>query len=177
MLYSRWYSRYCWPLWFQPLICRGGPSAIGRIGATTRKWLEGINTTPTTSIQDIKALHSYTFNTRASDPFQDTLKAFNLSKSHNLDKWSLVLSDLRECDPCDFCRSCCLAFAIVLSSPLSQPSKWIVKQGRDTTLCGDPCVVLVTHVIKEKHLTGLSDRLRERKGWNGSGLCGLLNGD
>jgi hypothetical protein len=42
-----------------------------------------INTTPTTSIQHIQALHSYTFNTRASDPFQGTFKASNLSKSHN----------------------------------------------------------------------------------------------
>jgi hypothetical protein len=35
----------------------------------------------------------------------------------------------------------------------------------------------VTLVIKEKLSIGLSDRLRERKGWNKSGLCGLLNGD
>jgi hypothetical protein len=26
---SRWYSRYCWPLWFQPLMCRGVPSGPG----------------------------------------------------------------------------------------------------------------------------------------------------
>jgi hypothetical protein len=45
--------------------------------------LEAINTTPTTSIHLIQALHSFTFNTRASNPFQDTLKAFNLSKSNN----------------------------------------------------------------------------------------------
>jgi hypothetical protein len=109
-----------------------GQSAVCRKGATARKWLEAINTTPTTSINLIQALHSFTFNTRASNPFQDILKTFNLSKSHNLDKWSLVLSDLRECDPCFICRSCCLVFAIVLSSSLSQPSKWIVKQARDT---------------------------------------------
>jgi hypothetical protein len=36
--------------------------------------LEAINTTTTTSIQQIQALHSFTFNTRASNPFQDTLK-------------------------------------------------------------------------------------------------------
>jgi hypothetical protein len=35
----------------------------------------------------------------------------------------------------------------------------------------------VTRVIKKKHSTGLSDRLREGKGWNRPGLCGLLNGD
>jgi hypothetical protein len=28
-------------------------------------------------------------------------------------------------------------------------------------LCGDPCGVLVTRVIKKKHSIGLSDRLRE----------------
>jgi hypothetical protein len=33
-------------------------------------------------------------------------------------------------------------------------------------VCGDPCGVLVTRVIKEKHSTGLSDRSREGKGWN-----------
>jgi hypothetical protein len=44
-------------------------------------------------------------------------------------------------------------------------------------VCGDPCGVLVTLVIKEKHSTGLCDRLREGKGWNRPGLCGVLNGD
>jgi hypothetical protein len=33
----------------------------------------------------------------------------------------------------------------------------------------------VTRVIKKKHSTGLSDRLREEKVWNRLGLCGLLN--
>jgi hypothetical protein len=103
MQYSRWYSRYCWPLCFQPLICRGEPSGPGaRIvrgrqkGATTRKWLVAINTTPTTSIHNTQAFQSLTFNTRASNPFLDTIKAFNLSKFHNWDKWSLVISGLRE---------------------------------------------------------------------------------
>jgi hypothetical protein len=80
--YSRWYSRYCWPLRFQPLMCRGGPSGPGtrtvrgwQKGATTRKWLVAMNTTPTNSIQYIKALYSHTFITRASTPFQDTFKA------------------------------------------------------------------------------------------------------
>jgi hypothetical protein len=41
-------------------------------------------------------------------------------------------------------------------------------------VCGDPCGVLVIRVIKEKHPTGLSGRLREGKGWNRSSLCGLL---
>jgi hypothetical protein len=44
-------------------------------------------------------------------------------------------------------------------------------------LCGDPCAVLVTRVIKKKHSTGLSDRLREGKGRNRPDLCGLLNGE
>jgi hypothetical protein len=103
MQYSRWYSRYCWPLRFQPLICRGGPSGPGartvhgrQKGATTRKWLVAINTTPTTSIYNTQAFQPSTFNTRASNPFQVTIKASNLSKFHNWDKWSLVISDLRE---------------------------------------------------------------------------------
>jgi hypothetical protein len=73
-----------------------GPSAVGRIGATARKWLVAINTTPTTSIQHTQAFQSSTFNTRASNPFKDTIKASNLSNLHNWDKWSLVISDLRE---------------------------------------------------------------------------------
>jgi hypothetical protein len=44
-------------------------------------------------------------------------------------------------------------------------------------VCGDPCGVLVTRVIEKKHSTGLSDRLREGKGWNILGLYGVLNGD
>jgi hypothetical protein len=68
-----------------------GPSAVSRKGATARKWLEAINTTPTTSIHLIQALHSYTFNTRASNTFQDTFKASNLSKFPNWDKWSLMI--------------------------------------------------------------------------------------
>jgi hypothetical protein len=32
-------------------------------------------------------------------------------------------------------------------------------------------------MIKKKHATGLSDQLREGKGWNRPGLCGLFNGD
>jgi hypothetical protein len=73
-----------------------GPSAVGRIGATARKWLVSINTTPTTSIHFTQAFQPSTFNTRASNPFQDTIKASNLFKFHNWDKWSLVISDLRE---------------------------------------------------------------------------------
>jgi AAA+ ATPase superfamily predicted ATPase len=65
----------------------------------------------------------------------------------------------------------------LISSSHSQLLKCFVKQSKYTYLCGDPCGVLVTHVIKKKHSTGLSDRLREGKGWNRTGLCGLLNGD
>jgi hypothetical protein len=60
-----------------------GPSAFGRIGATARKWLVAINTTPTTSIHFTQAFQSSTLNTRANNPFQDTIKASNLSKFHN----------------------------------------------------------------------------------------------
>jgi hypothetical protein len=58
-----------------------GPSAIDR-----KEWLVAINTTPTTSIHYTKAFQPSTFNTRASNPFQDTIKASNLSKFHNWDK-------------------------------------------------------------------------------------------
>jgi hypothetical protein len=65
----------------------------------------------------------------------------------------------------------------LLSSSHSKLLKCFVKLARDTKVCGDPCEVLVTLVIKEMHSTGLCDRLREGKGWNRPGLCGLLNGD
>jgi hypothetical protein len=64
-----------------------------------------------------------------------------------------------------------------LSSSHSNSSKCFVKLARDTYLCGVPCDVLVTQVIKKKYSTGLCDRLREGKGWNRPGLCGLLNRD
>jgi hypothetical protein len=67
--------------------------------------------------------------------------------------------------------------AWLLSFSHSKLLKCFVKQARDTYLCGDHCKVLVTHVIKKKHSTGLSDQLREGKGWNRAGLCGLLNED
>jgi hypothetical protein len=63
----------------------------------------------------------------------------------------------------------------LLSSSHSNSSKCLVNLARDTYLCGDPYGVLVTRVIKEKHSTGLSGRLREGKGWNRPDLCGLLN--
>jgi hypothetical protein len=65
----------------------------------------------------------------------------------------------------------------LLSSSHSNSSKCFVKLARDTQLCDDHCDVLVTRVIKKKHSTGLSDRLKEGKGWNRPGLCGLLNGE
>jgi hypothetical protein len=42
---------------------------------------------------------------------------------------------------------------------------------------GGPCGVFVTREIKEEGSLGLSDRLREGKGWNRPGLCYLLNRD
>jgi AAA+ ATPase superfamily predicted ATPase len=65
----------------------------------------------------------------------------------------------------------------LISSSHSKLLKCFVKQATDTYLCGDPYGVLVTRVIKKKHSTGLSDRLRDGKGWNRPCLCGLLNGD
>jgi hypothetical protein len=44
-------------------------------------------------------------------------------------------------------------------------------------VCGGPYGVLVTREIKEEGSLGLSDRLREGKGWNRPDLCDLLNGD
>jgi hypothetical protein len=42
MHYSRWYSRYCWPLRFQPLMYRGGPSGPGaRTVRGRQNWSNG----------------------------------------------------------------------------------------------------------------------------------------
>jgi hypothetical protein len=41
MHYCRWYSHYCWPLRFQPLMCRGGLSELG--ARTVRGWQKGGN--------------------------------------------------------------------------------------------------------------------------------------
>jgi hypothetical protein len=68
-----------------------------------------------------------------------------------------------------------LLLLLGLLSSHSKLLKCFLKQARDTYLCGDPCGVLVTRVIKKKHSIGLSDRLREGKGWNRPNLCGLLN--
>jgi hypothetical protein len=134
---SRWYSCYCWPLRFQPLICRGepsgpgrGPSAVGRDGATTRKWLVAINSTPTTSIHFTQAFQPSTFNTRASNPFQDTIKASNLSKFHNWDKWWLVTWE-REWSVC-YLSLLSLGFCNMLSSSPSLILKTLVIKARDT---------------------------------------------
>jgi hypothetical protein len=62
------------------------------------------------------------------------------------------------------CVSFVALVAWLLSSSHSNLSKCFVKLARDTYLCGDPCEVLVTRVIKKKHSTGLGDRLREGKG-------------
>jgi hypothetical protein len=153
---SHWYSCYCWPLRFQPLMCRGGPSgpgggpsgpgggpsAVGRKGATTRKWLRAINTTPTTSNHLTQAFQSFTFNTRASNPFQDTIKASNLSKFPNLDKWSLVISDLRERE-WSMCYLSLLSLgfcnrAFFFSHSYSQVT---CNQSKRHQVCGGPCGV------------------------------------
>jgi hypothetical protein len=99
-----------------------GPSAVGRKGATARKWLEAINATPTTSIHFIQASHSLSFNARAFTSTKDTFKLPNLSKFHNCDQWSLVISDLRECDFMSFHIALVAWLLIVLSSSRSQPS-------------------------------------------------------
>jgi hypothetical protein len=47
--------------------------------------LVAINTTPTTSIHNTQAFQPSTFNTRASNPFQDTFKA-SISPSFTIEK-------------------------------------------------------------------------------------------
>jgi hypothetical protein len=73
-----------------------------------------------------------------------------------------------------FCCSCCLAWPFSFSFSYSQ---MLCKQGKRHQVCDGPCGVLVTREIKEEGSLGLSDRLREGRGWNRLGLCDLLNGD
>ena len=56
-------------------------------------------------------------------------------------------------------------------------SQEFCKRSKRHQVCGGPCGVLETREIKEEGSLGLSDRLREGKGWNRPGLCDLLNGD
>jgi hypothetical protein len=185
MQYSRWCSRYCWPLRFQPLIYRGGPSGPGgrtvrarQKGATARKWLVAINTTPTTSIDNIQAFQPSTFNTRASNPFQDTFKASNLSKFQSWDKWSLVISDLRERRiRVLFAALVAWLFAIVLSFSFFLAIKLICNWGKRHQSCGGPCGNFVFQVIVKKSSLGPRDRLREGNGWKRPSLCDHLNGE
>jgi hypothetical protein len=44
-------------------------------------------------------------------------------------------------------------------------------------VCGDPLRGLSDPSDKGESSSGLSDCLREGKGWDRPGLCGLLNGD
>jgi hypothetical protein len=73
-----------------------------------------------------------------------------------------VISDLRESDLCVICRSCRLAFAIVLSSFPFLFSSDLYSSKRHQVV-----VVLVRGLIdpliKEKSSLGLGDRLREGK--------------
>jgi hypothetical protein len=55
--------------------------------------------------------------------------------------------------------------------------KCFVSEATDTKCVVVLAVVLVTREIKEEGSLGLSDRLKEGKGWNRPGLCDLLNGD
>jgi hypothetical protein len=77
-----------------------------------------INTTPTTSIHNIQALYSFTFNTRASNQFQDTFKASNLSKTHS----KLQIAPLEPCAPLAH-FPCSLVPSAKLSRPLSRPAR------------------------------------------------------
>ena len=72
------------------------------------------------------------------------------------------------------CCSCLLGLAFFFSHSYSQV---LCKRGKRHQVCGGPCGVLVTRETKEEGSLGLSDRLREGKGWNRPGLCDLLNGD
>jgi hypothetical protein len=62
------------------------------------------------------------------------------------------------------CVSFVALVAWLLSSSPSKLSKCFVNQARDTYMCGDPCGIFVTRVIKKKHSTRLGDRLRKENG-------------
>jgi hypothetical protein len=65
-----------------------------------------------------------------------------------------VISNLRERerDPCVICRSCHLAFAIVLSFDLSY-DQLNCNQGKRHQLCGGPCGEVCSRLIEKKKLT------------------------
>jgi hypothetical protein len=140
---------------------------------TARKWLEAINTPNHLHSSHPSLLH-FSFNTRAKNTLQrhnQSIQSSPSSKIKSSDQKSLVTWERV------FCVSFLLLLLGLVSSSHSNLLKCFIKLARDTYLCGDPCGVLVTRVIKKKHSTDLSDRLRDGKGWNRPGLCGLLNGE
>jgi hypothetical protein len=75
-----------------------------------------------------------------------------------------VISDLREkSDPCVICRSCRLAFAIVLSFNLSYV-QLDYNQGKRHQLCGGPCGEVCSRLIEKRKLTRSEGRFERGKG-------------
>jgi hypothetical protein len=126
---------------------------------------------PTTTTSSIQVFWRSTFNSRAL-----AFTPRHNSKDQSLSKSQIHFKHLVTCE-----REILCSFELLL---LGLPffffysySQVLCKRGKRHQVCGGPCGVLVTRDIKEEGSLGLSDRLREGKGWNRPGLCGLLNGD
>jgi hypothetical protein len=133
-------------------------------------WLRAINTLNHHNSKHPRIL-KITFNTRAL-----AFTPRHNSKDQNLSKSQIHLKHLVTCEReilCSF-ELLLLGLPFFFSHSYSQV---LCKRGKIHQVCGGPCRVLVRREIREEGSLGLSDRLREGKGWNRLGLCDLLNGD
>jgi hypothetical protein len=112
-----------------------------------------------------------TFNTRALE-----FTPRHNSKDQSLSKSQIHLKHLVTCEREILCSFELLPLGLPFFFSFSY-SQVLCKRGKRHQVCGGPCGVLVTREIKEEGSLGLSDRLREGKGWNRPGICDLLNRD
>jgi hypothetical protein len=112
-----------------------------------------------------------TFNTRAL-----AFTPRHNSKDQSLSKSQIHSKHLVACEREILCSFELLLLGLPFFFSFSY-SQVLCKRGKRHQVCGGPYGVLVIHEIKEEGSLGLSDRLREGKGWNRPGLCDLLNGD
>jgi hypothetical protein len=135
---------------------------------TTMEVVGGYKYPPTTSFITIQAFQTLHSIQEQKTPLKDTSNRFDPLQSLGFN--SIPFGFERGCS----CVLLLLGLAFFFSFSYSQV---LCKQGKRYQVCGGPCGVLVTREIKEEGSLGLSDRLREGKGWNRPGLCYLLNGD
>jgi hypothetical protein len=138
--------------------------------ATARKWLGAINTPQPPHSKSSK--HSE-FLIHCQSKVQHSKTQSKQSIHSKFPKSTLVLKGLWEDHLCSFAA----LVAWFPSSFLIPFLNCFVKLSKRHQVCGGPCGLLVTHVIKRRLTRSKWPFEREGKGWNRPGLYGLLNGD